>query len=212
MTRSETRDWQRYVDRKGRAIEPSPEAVASALRDPVWTRVTMAPTAEADFRRLRPYFLVPLLDAAFPGEQGALQREIAGYLSANPGITDLFVLSHGWHRNIVSGVAAYDRLVSRFGTLLSRGRLQVDRPFLPLFLALHWNSDPSEDLWVDRSGRRHKDDFIERAQRLFVPGPGRNEADFLTLFEDLFQAMSRMCTPGTDAFDPAGCPDAARLT
>src|SRR5689334_17764167 len=111
----------------------------------------------SNLRSSRPYFLVNLLDARFPYEDRVVADEITAY-AANALPTDVFVVSHGWHRNLFDGVMAYDRLFSRLAGLDSRRRLQLTKPapFRPIFIGLHWNSDPGTDEWLDRTGRRDK--------------------------------------------------------
>lgn len=119
-------------------------------------------------------------------------------------VTDIFVFSHGWHRNFFAAVAAYDQLVSRFTLLLRRERLVPPAPFHPLFLAFHWHSDPGQDGWVDKSGRRRKRAFLELVEETFqrpaepVERGQPKEKRFTTVFEDIFQLLARMSAPGTD--------------
>ena len=176
----------------------------------------LGPIYPNDLRRLRPYFLVPLGDAALPGEVDLVLDNIRAYAKGQA-FTDLYVLSHGWHRNLLSGVAAYDRLVSRFSLLAARGRLAetaaVAPPedFKPLFIALHWNSDPGDDSWVDKSGRRHKDSFIENCRDVFgIPATG-SETQFLADFENLFEFMSQISVAEVDTLGPEWDASAAHL-
>lgn len=137
-----------------------------------------------------------LLRLALPDHIPELQRR-------GP-VTDIFVFSHGWHRNFFAAVAAYDQLVSRFTLLLRRERLVPPVPFHPLFLAFHWHSDPGQDGWVDKSGRRRKRAFLERVEETFQRPPepverGQpKEKRFTTVFEDIFQLFAQMSAPGTD--------------
>jgi hypothetical protein len=135
-----------------------------------------------------------------------------------PPFTDVFIMSHGWHRNFFGAVAAYDRLVGRLLLLRHSRRLpllpslpdaneheeaarqeQAGKNFHPLFICLHWHSDPGQDRWDDAQGRRHKDSFFDNARRMFTYPP-RGYAEFLRDFECLFELMSQMSTPGKDAF------------
>lgn len=183
--------------------------------------------AQEDLRRARPYFLVPLGDAGLPGISKSVRDDIVKYRNAlkaeatntaeNQVFTDIYVFSHGWHRNLLSGVAAYDRLITRFSLLMNRGRLSQTPsvsppvPFNPLFIAFHWNSDPGDDRWTDKSGRRHKDSFIKNCQDGFMVHP-QSEATFLTDFEDLFEFMSQISASSLDAMDLKLDPLASNLT
>ncbi len=167
----------------------------------------IGPDKPGDLRTARPYFLVPLLglDAA-KGVHHHRDR-IIDYVKDQE-FTDVFLLSHGWHRNFFSAVAAYDRLISRFAALSRRGRLQPKtQPFRPLFLAMHWNSDPQEDAWVDTAGRRDKSSFLARAAALFEPAAHISEGAFLNALEDLYEFMTYISAPDVKAF----APDADRL-
>lgn len=216
----------------------------------------LGPDITDDLRLCRPYFLVPL----FPDEQDeelkrarqcdldAVRDRIKAQVEAqtaaieksdSKAITDIFILSHGWHRNFFGGVAAYDRIASRLGVLLRTRRFDPTRPsrikpsqnenFHPLFLSLHWHSDPGEDEWVDKAGRRLKADFLRRVGEVFdrqprpadpmkgEPGkPDMNRADsmenapsdvrkksessaFTEDFEHLYELFSQMSAPGIDA-------------
>lgn len=133
-------------------------------------------------------------------------------------ITDVFVVSHGWHRNFYGAVAAYDRIISRIALLQKTGRLkpqpkspeEPDSPeappdFHPLFLTVHWHSDPGQNGWVDKCGRRHKASFIKNAMEVFNPEPDRtfvqaNPAEnFIKDFERLYEMMAQISAPGVDA-------------
>jgi len=233
------RAWQEYQDWIGQQTLAAPMAAKALVSTPPskTDEVTasdvksagedlqrflfwLGPTYQNDLRRLRPYFLVPLGDAALPGESDLVLENMRGYIRAAKGqkITDLYVLSHGWHRNLLSGVAAYDRLVSRFALLGARGRLSetpdVAPPadFCPLFVALHWHSDPGDDRWVDKSGRRHKDSFVENCRAVFaIPATG-SDAQFLSDFENLFEFMSKISVADVDTLGQDLDAEAARLT
>jgi hypothetical protein len=124
-------------------------------------------------------------------------------------ITDVYILSHGWHRNFFSAVAAYDKLMSGLSVLMHRGRIRPPRRFHPLYLTLHWHSDPGEDGWEDRAGRRDKTSFLSNVAQVFdrptteaerAMAPARR---FTNVFEDIFQLFSQMSVPGPGALsDP----------
>ncbi len=136
-----------------------------------------------------------LLHAAFPDEILPPKRRV----------TDVYILSHGWHRNFYSAIAAYDRLVSRMFTLLHRGRLPAEPEYLPLFLTVHWHSDPGEDYWEDDQGRRKKESFLHNIERVFerplaqVERQRQPEQRFTAVFEEIFELFSQMCAPGAHA-------------
>lgn len=132
-------------------------------------------------------------------------------------VTDVFVISHGWHRNFYAGISAYDRLSSRLALLVGDGRIALlpGRPFNPLFITLHWHSDPGDDDWMDKSGRRHKASFMEAAASLFLlelqktreyackaqPPPANylgyrpDSLDFVHDFEQMFEYFSELSAP-----------------
>ena len=159
-----------------------------------------------------------------------VKQRISGYIQAQSQfppstgqgpITDVFILSHGWHRNFYAGIAAYDRLYSRLALLIGDGRipLPAKMPFSPLFITLHWHSDPGADTWVDKSGRRHKASFMQAAADLFTledsaakqykaelaamsaapagkfAGYAPKELDFVRDFEQIFQYFSELSAP-----------------
>ncbi len=203
----------------------------------------------------RPYFLLTLLGssgrwrppALLPRRRGARfisqaeqeqdlsaasEARLQAWAGEHP-VTDIFVLCHGWHRNLFSAVSAYDRLLSRYALLRHSGRLPLGdaeasaspcdskpgtsapsspggEPFEPLFIGLHWHSDPGEDGWVDAAGRRSKASFLSNVQVLFrskVPAASlplaspavSPEAALARDFEALFEVMSQLSAPGTDA-------------
>ncbi|MCH7903459.1 MAG: hypothetical protein IH944_02700 [Armatimonadetes bacterium] len=94
---------------------------------------------------------------------------------------------------------------------MARGRL-AKRPsvapppnFRPLFIALHWHSDPGDDRWVDKSGRRQRSSFIENCREEFDLPPIRTsgtEAQFLNDFEDMFEFMARISSSELNALGP----------
>lgn len=169
----------------------------------------MGPDQPEDLRVLRPYFLVPLdpvelSPTATPSAtslphpaQEALDRIVKQVNAPEaPPLTDVYVISHGWHRTFYTAVSGYDRLMSRFSVLRRRGRIETEPglPYHPLFLAIHWHSDPGPENHYDPDGRRHKDNFLQNAELLFVPDdPGAN---FTNDFEDLFEFLSCVASPG----------------
>ena len=150
-----------------------------------------------DLRAQRPYYLVPLLNL---DKDHSLRNESKEKILANVAqqkeITDIYVFSHGWHRNLFSGVAAYDRIFSRFLMLVHRGRIEPEPNFSPLFIAMHWHSDPGQDAWVDKSGRRVKASFMENIQQVFETG--ENVALFLNDFEEIYELFSKISAPDTE--------------
>ncbi|HZP80544.1 MAG TPA: hypothetical protein VFB21_02795 [Chthonomonadaceae bacterium] len=132
-----------------------------------------------DVRECRPYFVVPLLELVPPDYTAVLRQRILQtaetykQVDAERPVTDLYILSHGWHRNFFGAVAAYDRLMSRVAVLRNRQRLRHPEgaQYRPLFLTLHWHSDPGEDSWVDKQGRRHKASFLANVRATFLPKP-----------------------------------------
>lgn len=173
-------------------------------------------------RKCRPYFWVPLnmrpertpeipipyADAVEEVTQWLHRKDAQGQ-DQQPTITDVFVISHGWHRNLFSAAAAYDRLLGRFINLTHTGRLRPQRPFVPLFLTLHWHSDPGADAWLDKCGRRHKASFMRNAAEYFElddkHAPG---AQFTRDFEQLFNLLSKMSSTPED---PASMVNKTRL-
>jgi hypothetical protein len=175
-------------------------------------RFEIGPDKAGDVRELRPYFLLPLDEDQADFRTMVIKRIkswVEQSVSAKGPVTDLYILSHGWHRNFLSAVAAYDRLSSRLAVLLHRGRLQPPEKYHPIFLTVHWHSDPGENFWVDKDGRRHKADFMEKVRTLFEPRDEPAAADFANDFEDLFELFSRMAAPSTEAL--SGVIDADRL-
>ncbi|MEO7714788.1 MAG: hypothetical protein ABIY70_01180 [Capsulimonas sp.] len=151
-----------------------------------------------DLRTRRPYYLIPLLEMDQSGSRRAeIKRMILAEAEARRvegrGISDIFLFSHGWHRNFFSAVSAYDRIFSRFLTLMRRGRIQTPPDFHPLFLAVHWHSDTGQDGWIDRSGRRVKSSFMQNVQTHFEPGG--DLSDFLNDFEEIYELFSQVSSP-----------------
>jgi hypothetical protein len=159
----------------------------------------IGPDWSGDLRTARPYFLIPLLGSEAASEPDCYRDRVIEYVKDRQ-FTDVFVISHGWHRNFFSGVAAYDRLLSRFTALSQRGRLQPKtQPFRPLFLAMHWNSDPDADGWVDTAGLRSKDSFLAAANELFEPAVGASEGSLRNTLEDLYEFMTYISAPDVSA-------------
>ncbi len=163
----------------------------------------LGPDQANDLRLQRPYFLVPLLVHTPRADEIAVRERILAWSASKAAgpITDVFILSHGWHRNFFSATAAYDRIVSAFSVLLYRARLPVPETFNPLILTLHWHSDPGDDQWVDPSGRRNKPSFLDNVTRVFERPlaaddqklePGQR---FISVFEDIFQLFGRCPCP-----------------
>ncbi len=98
----------------------------------------VGPDRKPDLRSRRPYFLLPVLGRAQRHLRTSAINRIRDWLkgSGKP-ITDVFVLSHGWHRNFFSAMAAYDRIVARLTQLIGRGAIDPPPGFNPLFIAVH---------------------------------------------------------------------------
>ncbi len=151
----------------------------------------------------RPYFLIPLLETDNAPTTESKEEKLEALLgrivaSVNAPISDIYVISHGWHRNLFGGVSAYDRLMSRLSGLMHRGRIILPQNYNPLFIALHWHSDPGRDGWIDEQGRRSKDSFLENARRCFNYSSATS-VDFTNTFEDIFELFSRMSASDTNA-------------
>jgi hypothetical protein len=120
-------------------------------------------------------------------------------------VTDIYIVSHGWHRKFFDAVSAYDRLYSRFSILLSRRRLRSPRPYHALFLMLHWNSDPGQDDWVDTAGRRKLTSFLANVDTVFLRPTTEAEssppvgANFTDTFEEVYQYLTYVSDPETQA-------------
>jgi hypothetical protein len=128
----------------------------------------------------------------------ALARIRRALATPGAGITDLYILSHGWHRNYFGAVSSYDRLTTRISTLLARNRLTVCENYKPLYICLQWSSEIGEDGWVDRAGRHDKPAYIEKVKKYFDD----SQPGFLNTFEDVFELFSAMSAPDTDALAP----------
>lgn len=175
------------------------EDIRNLLRQPDWVRPWATPaSARPDLRHLRPYFFVPLLETSFLGEQQILCAEIvdAWRSAAKAGrpFTEVVVISHGWHRNTFAAFAVYDRLVSRFAVLCARERIKTGNRN-PLFVALHWHSDPGRDGFIDLAGRRHRESFLQNVRALFEPRDGVRPELLLSDFEEVFAEMSLLSAP-----------------
>jgi|GEM_PF-1304569 len=219
----EQQDWKTYWDATLPATEPMvyPAAIdmkmiAEAMRHPAWPRLWITPNGANDLRHLRSYFLVPLLEQAAAGEHELLRIEIEEECKRRERmmcpVTDIFVLSHGWHRSLFAGVAAYDRLFAKFLGLIGRGRITPSRKFSPLFICCHWHSDPGEDAWVDPGGRREKTDFLQRAHAIFEPKPGCSGNDLVNALEEAFVFMSRLSAPDIRAASGKAIADSQKVT
>lgn len=163
------------------------------------------PDREADLRSRRPYFLIPLLGPRHAQlTHGAVARVRAWVRRQGKPITDVFVLSHGWHRNFFSAVAAYDRLMVGFRRLIGRGAIEPSPDFNPLFLTVHWHSDPGENLWLDKEGRRSKVGFMANVCSTFraADPAATSEATLERDFELMFDLLSSLSAPDTDASGP----------
>jgi hypothetical protein len=204
------------VGQDGRGLRPRLRDVLLAeINDALATGVLEGRTSAA---------APPTVKARIARNRRALQAGFPGVFEeawTRGPVTDIYVLSHGWHRNFFGAVAAYDRLASRLALLLHRERFAEIRhapPFHPLFLMLHWHSDPGQNGWVDRAGRRSKAAFLENCDRLFERPDAHEERDeppaerFTAVFEDIFAVFSRMSVPETAALMDEGITrDAATL-
>jgi hypothetical protein len=195
--------------------------------------IRIGPYRTNDLRWRRPYFVIPLLGMDhsndWPQLKLAITSTIANYVESirarlvseakdrrdagitepppgpgELGVTDVYILSHGWHRNYFAAIAAYDRLVARLIRLMRRERLPKPEPYLPIFLALHWHSDPGTDGWEDRAGRRHLDSFIANVRDAFAHTQQGSaaEAEFQTDFENVFQLFAQVAAIGSDPNSP----------
>jgi len=197
---------QTLAEAQKRGLPPNVIAPGARLHRDVFE---IGPHRTDDLRECRPYFLVPL-DPKFQKQREAILKRIVEAVNrvnefGRP-VTDVYVLSHGWHRNFFGAVSAYDRLVSRYTHLRRRGRLphprDDDQTFSPLLITLHWHSDPGEDDWEDPRGRRHKDSFLKNVRDAFEPIAPVSEAEMTEDFENIFELFSRVSAPGVDALSP----------
>lgn len=154
---------------------------------------------EAHQRGQREFANRLFLEAAFPQSIARMERQ-------GP-ITHVYVLSHGWHRNFFGAIAAYDRISSRFSILLHRRRLAPSSDYHPLFLTLHWHSDPGQNGWVDKNGRRSKSSFLQQMEAVFERPTAASERQmdpserFTDNCEDLFELFTRMSAPDSQPLD-----------
>ncbi len=164
---------------------------------------------KSDLRSARPYFVLPVpiltrtdngsvaraeKDRDYVGSMARIKDAVA---AAGKPFSDVYVLSHGWHRNYFSGVSSYDRLISRTLRLQMRGRLPVPDNYNPLFLCIHWSSDPGKDAWTDLSGRRDKTDFLRIAKERFQMSVPLSQ----NTLEDAFELFSALSAPDTKVDD-----------
>lgn len=163
-----------------------------------------------DARFSRSYFFAPVLDDEFfqgrPQSSRKLYNDaldrISSYLKTQP-ITDLIVIAHGWHRNLFSSMAAYDRLTSIYLEMAARERLQELRPgSKPAIIGVHYHSDPGNDDWVDYSGRRDRESFLRNVQDRIEPRPGTTQLQLVADFEDIFDLFTRLGAPAVDPTTP----------
>ncbi|MCU0649086.1 MAG: hypothetical protein MUF00_13885 [Gemmatimonadaceae bacterium] len=99
-------------------------------------------------RHQRPYFLVCV------DKHGVERREEDGSLlseriletirTANPPITDVFVMSHGWKGDVPAAIDQYDRWIDAMGDCTEdRALARTKRPgFTSLLIGFHWPSLP----------------------------------------------------------------------
>src|SRR5262245_53625096 len=97
----------------------------------------IGPYKQNEIRWRRPYFVIPLLhvdpSALWTEQVSVMSETIGNYVQCardqeqkdaaqapetpialpDPPVTDIYVFSHGWHRNYFAAIAAYDRLMSR---------------------------------------------------------------------------------------------------
>ncbi len=102
-------------------------------------------------RHQLPYYLLCV------DENGAERREEDGSLlservldavrSADPKVTDVFVMSHGWKGDVPAAIEQYDRWIDAMGDCTrDRARVRELRPgFEPLLVGFHWPSLPFGD-------------------------------------------------------------------
>lgn len=182
-----------------------------AILDPNWPLPTLRPGA-GNLLEERPYFTVPLGDASIPGAASEVAQMVGDYVAnvipkIKP-VTDIYVVSHGWHRNLFTGIAAYDRLFSRLILLRRRGVIEDPSPdFNPLYLAIQWISDPGASGFLDPQGRRHRQSFIDAVEAKF--DSSSNAAQFVDLFEKVFQILSESCAPAASLISAASRQSAA---
>jgi hypothetical protein len=165
-----------------------------------------------DLLTCRPYFLIDVDQSDCGAESARIIRFLKGVRdSSNPNapyrpVTDIYISSHGWHRNLFRGVSAYNRLASRLSILFRRGRLRsyVDlSTYSPLHVNLHWNSDVDIDDWVDLDGRKRRDDFLQATVSEFqaIDNTG-SQADLINLMEDVYQYFTTTSAPDINPLEP----------
>lgn len=155
---------------------------------------------QSDLRLCRPYYVLPIAPEKWdkaPGpseedERAAIERIRQAISTSESPITDIYVISHGWHRNFYGAVSTYDRLLSRMTRLLFRGQISPpSNDYNPLFICVHWKSEVGDDIWVDFAGRRHRDDYIKLAKERFAAS-GPNFERFL---DQAFEVFSEFSAP-----------------
>ena len=179
------------------SVEPTPSTeFAESLPGPA-----------EDLRFVRPYFVVPFLDNdeteidAADALEDATKRIEDKLANLPAAVSDIYIISHGWHRNLYSAAAAYDRLMSRFATLVRRGRILPPENWNPLFLTLHWHSDLGKNDWVDQAGRRDKASFMRLVfERIEPRTPETDPGEMRTVFEEAFEFFVKVCAPEIDPF------------
>ena len=164
---------------------------------------------KTDLHTSRPFFVLPLptvksvdekaLDQAArdPNLAQAEARVNAVLDTFEKPVSDVYVLSHGWHRNYFSAVSSYDRLISRMIRLRRRGRLPTPDNYNPLFLCVHWSSEVGKDRWTDLSGRHDKPDYMRIAQERF----NMNMDESVNILEDAFELFAALSAPDTNFDD-----------
>ncbi len=190
---------------------------------------------KGDVRFSRPYILIPILDKlvkkkpafqevekglpegdeTFEEFSAAVDRGVEAVRLSGK-VTDIYFLSHGWHRNFYSAIAAYDQLMSRFSRLFYRKRLNfLPKEYSPLFLTIHYHSDTGVDDMVDYSGRKSKTSFMHLIFERIESSEG--ETPFLRArmrndFEELFELFSKVSAPEIDPFADRIQDEAQELT
>jgi len=160
--------------------------------------IELGPDRWSDVRFYRPYFLLTLGDENQQHNIDSLMERLQSYKGVP--YSDIFIVSHGWHRKVADAVSTYDRLVSRL--MRMERTLRVDKPpsYLPLYICIHWHSEVGENFWLDRSGRRDRESFFQRV-RENVQHSGRPEFEReLDTFFALFTASS--VSPEATQSDP----------
>lgn len=195
----------------------APDIKSFAEDEPKYTPVNLQTT--------RPYFLIPFADEDDNvAESDPKQKEVLldlaeatdrvkQYVLKSDPITDIYLVSHGWHRNLYGATSAYDRIISRFSTLRRRKRIAPEAPYNPLFLTLHWHSDLGQNSWVDHLGRRDRDSFMRLAfERITKREAPTNTGTMRTDMENLFELFVKMSSADIDAMAPGIKEDAEDLS